>query len=47
MAFSDLQKYYETTRNSYLSVLKIFEEFDKGHKEGVVEDKEGSRKTSE
>ena len=40
MAFSELQKYYESTRNSYLSLLKMLEEFDKGHKEGVVEDKE-------
>lgn len=40
MAFQDLQTYYEGLRNSYLRVLNMFKEFDKEHKEGVVEDKE-------
>ena len=40
MAFQDLQTYYEGIRNSYLRVLNMFKEFDKEHKEGVVEDKE-------
>lgn len=38
MAFKDLEKYYYKTKTNYLSTLKLLEEFDKEHKEGVLED---------
>ena len=39
MAFSDLQNYYYKTKKNYTSVLKMIEQFDKEHKEGILEDK--------
>lgn len=38
MAFKDLEKYYYKTKKNYLSTLKLLEEFDKEHKDGVIED---------
>ena len=38
MAFSDLLKYYNKTKTNYLSTLKLLDEFDKEHKQGVLED---------
>lgn len=38
MAFADLEKYYFKTKKNYLSTLKLLEDFDKAHTEGVIED---------
>lgn len=39
MAFLDLEKYYRKTKSNYLRVLDLIAQFDKEHKEGVLEDK--------
>lgn len=39
MAFRDLEKYYIKTKSNYLNVLNMIAQFDKEHKEGVLEDK--------
>lgn len=39
MAFRDLENYYRKTKSNYHRVLSHLEEFDKEHKEGVLEDK--------
>ena len=38
MAFKDLQNYYFKTKANYFKALKHVEDFDKAHKEGVIED---------
>lgn len=45
MAFKDLEKYYQKTKQNYFSVLKHLDEFDKAHKEGVLKDKKFKRFT--
>lgn len=39
MAFHDLESFYYKTKSNYTRVLKLIAEFDKEHKEGVLEDK--------
>ena len=39
MAFRDLESFYYKTKSNYTRVLKLIAEFDKEHKEGVLEDK--------
>lgn len=39
MAFCDLEKYYYKTKSNYTRVLKLMADFDREHKEGVLEDK--------
>ena len=43
MAFKDLEKYYYKTKSNYFSILKHLEEFDKAHKDGVLEDEQFNR----
>lgn len=39
MAFKDLENYYYKTKNNYLSALRLVEQFDKEHNEGIIQDK--------
>lgn len=40
MAFKDLEVYYDRTKHAYFSALNLCQEYDKEHKEGIVEDKD-------
>ena len=43
MAFRDLEKYYYKTKSNYLSTFKRLQDFDKAHKDGVIEDEQFNR----